>query len=292
MVGHTKLFSKMRLNKFHFLVLKERAVLIIFFCAVITHQVRAQVSMDTIIMFSHNGKYALAEELFDEFDSLQRTDIYFLTARAYNYSWWKKYDQSSKLFKSVLLQSPDNEEALTGLAYNYRYAGDIAKSNHFFNKVLSINQDDLNALKGLTYNYLDVNKIYGAQYHLKRAISFAPYDSELHYLVGLIEVKKKNFNKARQAFKRSLDIDENYQPARNQIARMVNQSSKLEINSWYGRTDNGDLSKIGFRRMDINYSLSNDLSLFGFWDSSMSFENNLFQNSPTLKILGLNKIFS
>ena len=261
------------------------AVLLTF---IISFPINGQYNLDSIVAISHQGQYERANRLFEQRKALVDADIKSQLAQAYNYSWWGKYSQAEDLFLSAFKDEPKNPETLEGIAYNYRFSGEYPKSVQFFNMLLDEAPNHLAGHKGLIYNYLDTDRIDGASYFLKKAFQIAPYDEELYYLEGLIKIKKQDSSGARASFQQSIDINALYHPAIDQISRMVSNPSRWEITPWVGISKTGSNTKSGIRRIDLFYNASSSILLYGYWDNSLSFENNfLLQSGQEANLFGI-----
>ncbi len=241
--------------------------------------ISTQVALEDIIALSQNGDFSQAHQLFVERETALGIQEGTQVAKAYNYSWWGKYQESVDIFNKVIKNNPNNIEALIGIAYTYRYMGHHAKAVQHF--TLALNEDPhlLSAHKGLLFSYLESDQISGAKHHLELAQKIAPYDEELYYAAGLINLKNQDFKGARNAFENSIDLNNNYSPSLFQLSRMVKNPSKWEVTPWIGLSKINQSSTVGIRRLDVFYNSSTNNLIYGFWDNSLRFENSFLMNN-------------
>lgn len=241
--------------------------------------VSSQVALGDIVALSQNGEFTQAHQLFAEREAAVGIEEKTQVAKAYNYSWWGKYPESVDAFNKVLKTNHNNIDALIGIAYTYRYMGLHAKAVQHFTLALGQDPKLLSAHKGLMFSYLETDQIKGAEHHLELAREIAPTDEELYYASGLINLKKQDFKGARNAFKSSLDLNNNYGPSLFQLSRMVKNPSKWEVTPWIGLSRINETSTLGIRRLDVFYNSSANNLIYGFWDNSLRFENSYLMNN-------------
>lgn len=99
---------------------------------------------------SQNGNFEQAESILSSIKSINKNDqAKVAIARAYNFSWWKKFDKAISLFSEVIDENPQNINANLGLAYTYLWQGNNKKAKNQFKAVLELDSNNQEAKKQL-----------------------------------------------------------------------------------------------------------------------------------------------
>ena len=145
------------------------------------------------------GKSRMAEELYNA--------GYLLTMLG-------RYHEAIRLFEKSLAIRP-TAEAYTFLGWTYSHMGDYKRAIEEAEKAIRIDPDFGNPYNDIGVYLIEQGKEDEAIPYLekaKRAKRYCCYQFA-HFNLGRIFLKKKMYEKARQEFKKSLEIDPSYLPA-------------------------------------------------------------------------------
>lgn len=230
--------------------------------------------LDRAIQLSQNGAYAEAEVEFEQVQAPTEGNLnHLLMARAYNYSWWGRYEEAENLFNQILQQNDNHEDATVGLAYNYTWSKRYAQAVHVYNKAILLNPKNRSAYFGQVYNYLDAGNYDGAEYVSSLINDLFPEDPEGYYVQGLVEVHQLKPKAARKSFNKTLVLDPSFTSAKEQLNAIGTKPTRWALSVWYGLTENLDTYRHGFRRADLKYQLNDNTTIYSYYDNSLLLDN-------------------
>ncbi|MBI4487595.1 MAG: tetratricopeptide repeat protein [Deltaproteobacteria bacterium] len=125
-----------------------------------------------------------------------------------------QYEEAIRLFKRSL-EFQITAEAYTYMGWTYSHMGDHNRAIEEAEKAIRIDPDFGNPYNDIGVYLIEQGKEDEAIPYLekaKRAKRYCCYQFP-HFNMGRIYLKKKMYEKAREEFKKSLEIDPNYEPA-------------------------------------------------------------------------------
>jgi tetratricopeptide (TPR) repeat protein len=230
------------------------------------------------IKLSHAGKYQEAEATYLNIEKNGGLDSTIVTLdRAYNYSWWGKYDAAESLFKSLILKNRNNLDAIIGLAYNTSWKGERDKAVQFYQKAISIDPSNRSAWLGLAYNYLEKGNLEGTESTINKMKFDFLDDPELLQLEGLLAIKKLENRKAKKAFKKALKLDPTLNLAQEKLEQFDAIPSKWSLSFWHGSSLMAMNTKHSFRRFDFVFMPNSKVLLYGGYDNTLVLQNSFLR---------------
>ena len=235
------------------------------------------------INLSQQGRYGEAEMLFLKIaEKMEVLDFAFYIARAYNYSWWGKYEEAKFNFREILKIDPQHVDATIGLAYATTWAGEFAAAVHIYNRALALDSGNRSALFGLAHNYLVGENIAGARYVCNRILHLFATEAESHYLSGIVAVKELQPEMARKSFKVALSLDPKHVAAKEQLGKLVQKEGKWQIEGWYGFNQSATEFGHGLRRMQLQHQFNNRHLIYLLYDNSLILDNTFLANTERI----------
>ena len=267
-------------------LLKWAGVLIFLLGTIFSMGQNIELKTKEAISLSQNGQFELADNIFQSIDIATLPDPFqYYLSRAYNYSWWKKFDQANEYFNKAIALHSESIEAISGLAFNHSWKGNYSMATSYFNKVLFLQPYNYAALKGLTLNYLNGNNLDGAQYFGKQLNQLYPDESDTHYLYGLVQLKQLNTKQARKFFQQAVKLDPNHISSKEELAKLGTKPTRISLSAWYGFSTNDGIQRDGLRRLDAKYQFNKDLMVYGYFDNSLILDNSFIDRDKIASLL-------
>jgi tetratricopeptide (TPR) repeat protein len=134
---------------------------------------------------------------------------------AYLLTMLGRYEEAIQLYAKSLAIMP-TAEAYTYLGWTYSYMGDYQRAMEEAEKAIRIDPDFGNPYNDIGVYLIEQGKEDEAVPYLEKAIRAKRYCCYQfpHFNLGRIYLYKKRYDKARQEFEKSLEIDPGYLPAR------------------------------------------------------------------------------
>ncbi|MFP2929789.1 adventurous gliding motility TPR repeat lipoprotein GltE, partial [Pyxidicoccus sp. 3LG] len=124
------------------------------------------------------------------------------------------------LYQEVLQRYPDDAQSRARLAEIYRQTGDHDKAMEFSRAALMRDPMSTTALKVMIRSYLDRKQLAMAKLVAIRGVKLDAADPELHHAVGLILLREGDKDEARLAFKKALEVRDDYVPSHVALAQL------------------------------------------------------------------------
>lgn len=128
------------------------------------------------------------------------------------------------LYQEVLQRYPDDAQSRARLAEIYRQQGDHDKAMELSRGALMRDPQSTTALKVMIRSYLDRKQLAMAKLVALRGVKLDAADPELHHAVGLILLKENDKDEARLAFKKALEMRDDYVPSHVALAQLSLES--------------------------------------------------------------------
>ena len=151
-------------------------------------------------------RFELAKELFQKAYSMQMEGELELAASLYKRS----------------IQIHPTAEAYTFLGWTYRFQGKIDAAIAECKKAIALDPDFGNPYNDIGAYLIEKNKHEEAIPWLQKAIASERYDTYHYpwYNLGRVYVAKEMFNKARECFRKALEIEPGYQLATEALQKL------------------------------------------------------------------------
>lgn len=107
-----------------------------------------------------------------------------------------KWDESVGLLNSIISSEPANLKAMNLLGIALTGKGQLKKANEHFEKVLARDPDFVPALKNLGINEFHLDQLRTSERHLLVAEKVAPSDPIIHFFLGEIAYRRRNYTNA------------------------------------------------------------------------------------------------
>lgn len=247
---------------------------------------QAQTDLNHAISLAQSGQHEAAEDLFETLAMQNSPDSAVLIHRAYNLSWWKKYDQAEKYFLEALKHNRRSPEIYTGLAYNNMWKGSYANATQYFNKALQFAPENTSAWVGLTQNFINQKNAEGARYGLNNVSNYMDKNAEYKLLEGQVLQLESENKAAKTAYKNSLSLDPNNAVAREKLHNYTSLPSKFSLTAWHGTTKTREGYSHALRRVEFTFLPNDKILLYGGYDNTLVLQNVLLRiseaNAPYL----------
>jgi len=136
-----------------------------------------------------------------------------------------KIKEAKKCFIDLLEEDPENSEALNNLGVICHALGKIQEAEDYFLKALAIKGDYLDPLLNLADLYQSVKRWKEAAIQLEKYISINNQDPNKFNQLGLVYLEMGNTQKAREALKRSLDLNPDQEIVRESLEELEKRYS-------------------------------------------------------------------
>jgi tetratricopeptide (TPR) repeat protein len=145
----------------------------------------------------------------------------------YLFSLLGQHEEAIRLFDKSLAIEP-TAEAYTYKGWAYSHMGDFRRAIEEAEKAIRLDPDFGNPYNDIGVYLVELGKEEEAVAYLERAMKAKRYCCYQfpHFNLGRIYLKRKEYDKAREEFKKSLAIDPDYEPARQGLE--ILQQSGLE----------------------------------------------------------------
>ena len=129
-----------------------------------------------------------------------------------------QYGEAIRLFDESLAIEP-TAEAYTYKGWTYSHMGDFKRAIEEAEKAIRLDPDFGNPYNDIGVYLIELGKEAEAVPYLEKAMKAMRYCCYQfpHFNMGRIYIKKKQYEKAREEFKKSLAIDPAYEPAREAL---------------------------------------------------------------------------
>ncbi len=129
--------------------------------------------------------------------------------------------ESERLFKEVLAIDPGNFEALTQVGRFFTMKKDYPQAIQHYQRALQINDQAADVHFNLGFIYLAQGAYDSAKASYENCLALSPqYKDEVLTNLGIVEIKKKNYDRARQLLREALDLNANNSIAKNQLSNL------------------------------------------------------------------------
>ena len=129
-----------------------------------------------------------------------------------------KYSDSETYFQRVAGSDPNSVNAKLDLGSAAAKAGDKATAMASFKEVLRAEPNNTSVRLNLAELLYDAGDDQGAQYHYNLVLKQEPNNSRALNGIGLLHLKGSQLPQAEAAFRSSIEYDEHYLPAYNNLA--------------------------------------------------------------------------
>ena len=125
--------------------------------------------------------------------------------------------EAEKLFLQVIEADSSNHLAFYNLGLLASDQGRLVDARIYLEKALALKEDDVDILTALGTVYLKTGNDLEAESLFKKALEQGENDV-LYNNMGTIFFRRKDYKKAKEFFRRALDMNPDYQTARENIA--------------------------------------------------------------------------
>lgn len=148
----------------------------------------------------------------------------------------KRYDEAIKLYEQVLKENPNSDLALYEMALSYYYKKDMRATVETAYKVIQYKSATGVLGYGLIANVMDdtgkpkeaIGIYQKAIKQLEDEPEFKPHLSSLYYNLGLTHFRQKQYQEAREACKKAVQLNFNYASA-NYLLAVIYQGTKYKV---------------------------------------------------------------
>jgi tetratricopeptide (TPR) repeat protein len=174
---------------------------------------RASIVLCLILFFPHVVRAGADTPEKEASESKQRAEQLYNTG--YLLSLLGQYDEAIRLYDKSIEIEP-TAEAYTYKGWTYSHMGDLERAIEEAEKAIRLDPDFGNPYNDIGVYLIELGKDEAAVQYLEKAVKAKRYCCHQfpHFNIGRIYLKKKQYEKARDEFKKSLAIDPDYEPAR------------------------------------------------------------------------------
>ncbi|MCH7915697.1 MAG: tetratricopeptide repeat protein [Deltaproteobacteria bacterium] len=179
-----------------------------------------------LVLFLSSLPSLLGSEPIQKRESRSAEDLYNM---GYLRSLLGHYEEAIRLFEESLNIRP-TAEAYTYLGWTYSHMGDYQRAIEEAEKAIRQDPDFGNPYNDIGVYLMKLAREDEAVPYLEMAMRAKKYCCYQfpHFNMGIIFLKKKSYDKAREEFKKSLAIDPDYFPAREAL-KLLEESAAEEI---------------------------------------------------------------
>ncbi len=139
--------------------------------------------------------------------------------------------QSESLFRRALVRNPRYLPCLNNLGMALHQLGRPKEAEQQLLSALAISETQADTLLNLARVKIDLGELDEAEDFAKRALSNDENRAPIHYALGLIAWLKEDFDKARSAFEKTVEINPLYKEAQYRLARL--NHSEDDPSAWF-----------------------------------------------------------
>lgn len=184
--------------------------------------------------------YFVRGYIFKELDQVDRAISSFQTAVDIDPQHYEAYVELGLLtkekkdtrrnsrfyFDNALNVNPESEDALYGRGFYYQENGEYEKARDDYKKLLEVNNDNRKAHYNLGYLYLfeieEEGAIEKAADHFSESIRIDPGHELSYYSRGVAYKNLDEHEKAEEDFKKALELNQDFELARQELAELNN----------------------------------------------------------------------
>lgn len=144
---------------------------------------------------------------------LEQAEIFYNEGTQLLYE--KKYTLALNNLLKAYDKKPDDDKINNNLGMTYFFKKNSKKAIKHLKKAIKLNSDNLDALNNLGYVYLSTNKLKNAKKIFLKISKSLTYRTQYrtYYNLGVIEIKRNNYEQAEAYLDQSLKEQENYCPS-------------------------------------------------------------------------------
>jgi tetratricopeptide (TPR) repeat protein len=174
---------------------------------------RAVILVSLILFFPNFVRSGEERPEKEPSESKQRAEQLYNTG--YLLSLLGQYEEAIRLFDKSIEIEP-TAEAYTYKGWTYSHMGDFDRAIEEAEKAIRIDPDFGNPYNDIGVYLIELGKDEAAVGYLEKAVKAKRYCCHQfpHFNIGRIYLKKKQYDKAREEFRKSLAVDPDYEPAR------------------------------------------------------------------------------
>jgi tetratricopeptide (TPR) repeat protein len=174
---------------------------------------RAAIVLSLILLFPNIVRSGADTPEKETSESKQRAEQLYNTG--YLLSLLGQYEEAMRLFDKSIEIEP-TAEAYTYKGWTYSHMGDLDRAIEEAEKAIRIDPDFGNPYNDIGVYLIELGKDEAAVGYLEKAVKAKRYCCHQfpHFNMGRIYLKKKQYDKAREEFRKSLAVDPDYEPAR------------------------------------------------------------------------------
>ncbi|MCK6692787.1 MAG: tetratricopeptide repeat protein [Thermoanaerobaculia bacterium] len=217
-----------------------------------------------------SGQYAGAEAQYERILVQQPNNLEALTGAGYNYSWSKQYDKARLKFEEALALDPNATEALVGQGYNYAWSGNYRLAKRAFEKLKLSQPNSVEAFKGLAYVHLWAGDGAAAITYFLDLTQKFPGETEYRIALAQAYLSRYEVKKARIVLRSALQIDSANRIANDLLKSTYSAAAPLEFDVWAGYSSTEGETKFSLRTLQLSGQVGRRLRMYLKYDNSLT----------------------
>ncbi len=194
-----------------------------------------------------------------------------------------KFNESIRVYSSLLEKNSNNKEALSGRGFTYSWNHEFEKAITDFNSLMKIDPKNIEAKKGVAYVALWSGDTKKAILNFSELIKAQPRHKEFYIALGQAQMSEGMLAKARHSFEQAIQLDPADKETQQLITAIRSQPTILDIDILGGISSADGKNKAGLRFIQISSQVSKKTQLSAKYDNSLSMDNlGLITNNKTI----------
>lgn len=221
---------------------------------------------------AETGQYVEAQKMYNTILLNNPDELDALIGAGYNLSWAGRHDEARKKFESALRIDPKNTEALIGHGYNLAWNKQYAAAKSPFQMLNRLQPGHIEARKGMGYVYLWQGNGHVAIQYFEALIRENPENTEYHIALAQAFILEKKVKKARIILQTALEIEPSNRVANDLLQSTYGMAAPIELDLWTGYSETGDMGTFNLRSAQLTAQVSKQLRMYLKFDNSLSLD--------------------
>ncbi|MBK8425595.1 MAG: tetratricopeptide repeat protein [Lewinellaceae bacterium] len=218
------------------------------------------------------GQHFEAQKMYNTILLNNPDQLDALIGAGYNLSWAGRHEEARKKFESALKIDPKNADALIGHGYNLAWNKQYAAAKSPFQMLNRYNPGNVEARKGLGYVYLWQGNGQVAIRYFEDLLLENPENVEYHVALAQAFMLEKQIKKARTTLQAALAIEPSHRVANDLFQNTHAVAVPVELDIWTGYSETGDMGTFNLRTVQLTAQVTKKMRMYLKYDNSLSLD--------------------